>query len=132
MLKKLTFAFCLMVLAADSIWAGTRRVSVVIEGMACPFCTYNVEKRIKTLDGAAKDLNWAASVEAGTVGFDWQGDVTFSKKAVREQIIKAGFTPGKIKIDAPCSATGATSDPPSDQPEAPAKNKAVPPKDTGS
>ena len=88
----------LMILAAAPALAGVKRVTVQVDGLACPFCTYNVEKRIKTLDGVPKDLHWEASVEKGTASFDWNPDLEFNEEAVREQVRKAGFTPRELYV----------------------------------
>ncbi len=75
-----------------------KRVTVQVDGMACPFCTYNVEKRIKTLDAVPASPNYEASVEKGQVSFDWKSDVPVDRSAIREQVRKAGFTPGTIDV----------------------------------
>jgi len=74
------------------------RVTVQVDGMACPFCTFNVEKRIKTLDAVPDKPNYEASVDKGQVSFDWKTDVPVDRAAIREQVRKAGFTPGAIEV----------------------------------
>jgi len=98
MLRQLPTILILMTLMTVPALAGEKRVAVHVKGLACPFCTYNLEKRIKTLDGVPDKPNWQASVEKGTASFDWKADVPFDEDAVREQIRKAGFTPGKVEV----------------------------------
>jgi len=98
MLRKLPTILLLLTLMTAPALAGEKRVTVHVKGLACPFCTYNLEKRIKTLDGVPDKPDWQASVEKGTASFDWKADVPFDEDAVREQIRKAGFTPGKIEV----------------------------------
>ncbi len=55
--KKAVAVALLMVLAAPNLAAAAvEQVSVRIDGLACPFCAYNIEKRVKTLDGVRRNL----------------------------------------------------------------------------
>jgi len=78
--------------------APPKRVTAHVEGMACPFCAFNIEKRIKTLKQVPDEANYQASVDEGAVSFDWKADASVDKEAIREQIKKAGFTPGGIEV----------------------------------
>jgi mercuric ion binding protein len=98
MFRKILIALGLWALMAAPALAGNKRVTAHVEGLACPFCTYNLEKRITTLEGVPDDPDWQASVEKGTASFDWKADVPFDEAAVREQIRKAGFTPRRIEV----------------------------------
>jgi len=81
-------------------FAGVTKVIVHVDGMACPFCAYNIEKRMKTLDGVARDAEFNVSVERGIAELAWKEDVAFDPNAVRDQVRRAGFTPGGISITA--------------------------------
>ncbi len=98
MLRTFAIAACLLAFVGAPALAGEKRVTVHVKGLACPFCTYNLEKRIRTLEGVPDEPNWQASVEKGTASFDWKADVPFDEAAVREQIRKAGFTPDKVEV----------------------------------
>jgi len=87
-----------------------KRVTVHVKGMACPFCVYNIEKRIKTLDAVPENPNWQASVDNGQVSFDWKADAAVDKAAIREQIEKAGFTPGEIEVAGSRDSSGEQSE----------------------
>jgi len=96
-----TFAFVFMlVFVAAPVLAGVEEVRVHVEGMACPFCAYNIEKRLKTLEGVPGDAPFNVSLEKGLATLNWQRDVRFDPAAVREQIRRGGFTPGKIDVTA--------------------------------
>jgi len=86
-------------LAVPSV-AGVIHVRVHVDGMACPFCAYNIEKRMKTLEGVARDAEFNVSVERGIAELAWEKDVAFDPDAVRDQVRRAGFTPGGISITA--------------------------------
>jgi len=87
-----------LTLVSVAFGATGKRVTVHVKGMACPFCAYNIEKRIKTLDAVPDNPNYEASVDKGQVSFDWKADAAVDKAAIREQIEKAGFTPGDMTV----------------------------------
>jgi len=79
-------------------FGSVERVTVQVDGMACPFCAFNIEKRMKTLEGVDGKADFTVSVERGRAELAWQGMVEFDPNAVREQIRRAGFTPAAISI----------------------------------
>ncbi len=81
-------------------FGSVERVTVQVDGMACPFCAYNIEKRMKTLEGVDRKADFTVSVERGRAELAWRGLVEFDPNAVREQIRRAGFTPAAISITA--------------------------------
>ena len=83
--------------------AGVEQVSVRVDGLACPFCAYNIEKRVKTLDGVERDAPIVTSVENGTARFPWKPGVAFDPAAIRKAIKEAGFTPRELTV----TVTGA-------------------------
>ena len=97
--KLAVVAALLSVLAvASRSQAAVEQVSVRIDGLACPFCAYNIEKRVKTLDGVERDTRVVTSVENGTAMFPWKAGVVFDPEAVRKAIRQAGFTPREISV----------------------------------
>ena len=76
------------------------RVTVYVDGMACPFCAHNIEKRMKTLEGVDATTALTVSVEKGLAELAWKQHVEFDPAAVRDQIRRAGFTPAAILITA--------------------------------
>ena len=102
MFRKKEFATAILVtLAATSLLsAGVERVTVRVDGLACPFCAYNIEKRMRTLEGVTKDSPFKMSVETGIAELAWSSTISFDPAAIRTQIRKAGFTPRDISITA--------------------------------
>ncbi len=97
MLKVISFAAVLTV-APSLALAAVEQVSVRIDGLACPFCAYNIEKRVKTLDGVERDARIVTSVERGIATFPWKPGVAFDPAAVRKAIRQAGFTPREVSV----------------------------------
>ncbi len=98
--KQAVAAALLMVLAAPSLaLAAVEKVRVRIDGLACPFCAYNIEKRVKTLDGVDKKARLNISVETGLARVPWNGR-PFDLAALKKAIVEAGFTPGEVSVRA--------------------------------
>lgn len=91
-------AVLLLGLAPMAQAAPPKRVTAHVKGMACPFCVYNIEKRIETLEAVPDDPDYEASVDEGWVRFDWKARAPLDKDAIRAQIEKAGFSPGPIEV----------------------------------
>jgi len=73
---------------AGSAFAQVDQYTVGVDGMACPFCAYGIEKKLKALDGVASlDIH----IEKGTVDvhLDQGGKVT--PDDLERAIEKAGF-----------------------------------------
>lgn len=73
----------------------TPQAVIRIDGMACPFCTYNIQRQVEALDG----------VEAVDVSLDrGEAYVTLSKQnppsaeQLREAVKSAGFTARKVQM----------------------------------
>ena len=116
MLRKNAIALLVVFLlrAVSPVFAGVQQVSVRVDGIACPFCAYNIEKRVKTLDGVEKGARIVTSIEHGKATFPWKTDVAFDPDAVRKAIREAGFTPRQISV----TATGTIEAGPTHDPEA--------------
>ena len=76
------------------------RVTVRVDGLACPFCSYNIEKRVRPLKGVARDAKIVTSLKEGSAEFPWKPDVPFDPGAVRKAVREAGFTPREIFVTA--------------------------------
>lgn len=97
MLKVISFAAVLTV-APSLALAAVEQVSVRIDGLACPFCAYNIEKRVRTLDGVDRNARIVTSVERGIATFPWKPGVDLDPAAVRKAIRQAGFTPREVSV----------------------------------
>jgi copper chaperone CopZ len=80
--------------AAAASAAGIDHVEVRVNGMACPFCAYGIEKKLRALPGAR---NVKVDLEGGRATFEAPaGAVT--EQQIRQAIKEAGFTPGAINV----------------------------------
>lgn len=81
------------VLAQDEI--ATPDAIVYVDGLACPFCAYGIEKKLKNLD-AIQQLE--VQLEKGRVLLKFREGQTLTKKAIQQAVKKAGFTARKIEF----------------------------------
>lgn len=82
----------------SAVQLGVEEVRVNVKGLACPFCAYNIEKRVKKLDGVDRKAPFNVSLERGVASFTWKPSIPFGPSVVNEQVKKAGFTPGTIDV----------------------------------
>lgn len=63
--------------------------NVGVDGLACPFCAFGIEKQLQKLDGVTHlDTN----LEEGHVIVKMQEGKTLDEAAVKQAVKKAGFT----------------------------------------
>ena len=71
---------------------------VRVDGLACPFCAYGLEKKLKKLEGVASiEIN----IEEATVELTLQPEAEVTEEAIREKVKAAGFTPKEIAFREP-------------------------------
>jgi copper chaperone CopZ len=75
--------------------ARVSNMTVAVDGMACPFCAYGVEKRLKTVRGVA---TVAVDMKTGTASLTAKPKVSIHYQEVPKAIKETGFTGGVMKI----------------------------------
>ena len=70
------------------------RVAIEVDGLACPFCAYGLEKNLKQIEGVE---SIAINIDEGSVLLGIADGIQISESVVIEKIKAAGFTPGTIK-----------------------------------
>ena len=63
-------------------------IIIEVDGIACPFCAYGIEKRLKKIDGVAE---LSVLLEEGRVQLKMEENATVSEERLREAIAEAGF-----------------------------------------
>ena len=71
-------------------------IDVQVDGLACPFCAYGLEKKLSDLDGVD---SIKIDIEEGLVTLIVQEDTTITEEVIKEKVKEAGFTPGKITLN---------------------------------
>ncbi len=81
------------------------KVSVIVEGLGCPFCAFGLEKKFKEIKGI-KDIN--IEMETGEMTFAVPNSLELSMDAIGEQVTKAGYTPVEVNITRADGSTETT------------------------
>lgn len=71
--------------------AQVKQVSLRVDGLACPFCAYGLEKKVAKLEGYQADT-YSVKINEGVVSFDWQSNKPLDLEAIEQAVDKAGFT----------------------------------------
>jgi len=79
--------------------------TVYVDGMACPFCAYGIEKKLNTLDAVQK---MEVQLEAGRVLLSFTEGESATEDEIQKAVKNAGFTARKIEF-AGDSPSGDTS-----------------------
>ena len=93
MKKFLSIPLLAMVLSAAA-FAGGNQYALAVDGLACPFCAYGVEKRLSAIEGVE---SVETDVKSGQVVVTLVEGKTLSEEAARQAIKDAGFTLGSLK-----------------------------------
>ncbi|MBR9910269.1 MAG: heavy-metal-associated domain-containing protein [Gammaproteobacteria bacterium] len=71
--------------------AADMRYELRVDGLACPYCAYGIEKKIKSLNGVDK-ASFEIKLNEGLVIFEADTPAPISKKSLQTLINDAGFT----------------------------------------
>ena len=82
----ITLAILLAPLGAN---AASTAYSLQVDGLACPFCAYGIEKKLSSIKGV-KDIK--VDIKKGQVIVTMADGATLSENLAREKVKKAGFT----------------------------------------
>lgn len=91
-----TAAF-LLVLAPPPAQAQVRQATVDVAGMACPFCAYGLEKRLRKVEGVD---SVEVELKEGRATLNVGEGSSIDLPAVVEAVHEAGFTPGRLEATA--------------------------------
>lgn len=81
--------------AAPASQEAATQATIQINGMACPFCTYNIQRQIEALEGVQRvDV----SLEKGEAYVSLSKQNPPTAKQLREAVESAGFTPGQVRM----------------------------------
>ena len=87
-MKKIIVMLLALVMSTAAFAAGTQ-YQMRVDGLACPYCAYGIEKKLNKIDGVEKidvDLN------KGLVVVDVAEGVTLSEEQMTQLFKDAGFT----------------------------------------
>jgi len=91
-MKNIAFIL-LMSFSLSSIAAGSH-YKIRVDGLACPYCAYGIEKKLKKIPGLS---NIKVDLKKGLVSVDVKEGVALSEKQMRTLFKDAGFTYRSMK-----------------------------------
>jgi mercuric ion binding protein len=78
-----------LALAAGGVLAAPAVYRLHVDGLACPFCAYGIEKKLGALDGVQ---HLETNIADGTVTVTMQDGVALGEAAAAQAVRQAGFT----------------------------------------
>ncbi len=81
-----------VLMMAGTLWSKPDQYDhyeVVVDGMACPFCAYGIEKQLDRITGISET---ELDVSAGVIRLSVDENVVLDESAVRRAVEKAGFS----------------------------------------
>ena len=91
-------------LASATAFAGAHQYRLRVDGLACPFCAYGIEKKLNATKGV-KAIQ--IDINAGTVTVTMEAGGALSEAQARQIVKDAGFTLGSFQtIPAPPGKAG--------------------------
>ena len=85
----------ILILLTGVAQARVSALTVAVDGMACPFCAFGVEKKLKTVNGME---SVSVDMKAGTASLTARPAESIHFQEVPKAIKEAGFTAGVINI----------------------------------
>jgi mercuric ion binding protein len=90
-----TMLAALLLLFSNPAYARVSSLSVEVNGMACPFCAFGVEKRLKTVTGVASA---SVDMKTGKAFVTAMPELSIDYENVPQAVKDAGFTAGDMLI----------------------------------
>ncbi len=79
---------------SSAAFAGGNQYALAIDGLACPFCAYGIEKTLSAIEGVE---SVETDIKSGQVVVTLAEGKTLSEEVARQAIKDAGFTLRSLK-----------------------------------
>lgn len=79
-----------------SVLAESTRYEMRVDGLACPFCAYGIEKKFKAIEGTR---NIDVDLDKGLVTVELQGQRRFTDEEMKKLFADSGFTFRSMKTE---------------------------------
>jgi len=84
----------MMFSAVSTSFAAGTNYNIRVDGLACPFCAYGIEKKFKKMDGIS---NIKVDLDEGLVSVDAKEGVELKEEAMKKLFNDSGFTYRSMK-----------------------------------
>lgn len=82
-------AFLLILSSSHFVWAQGKELILRVDGLACPFCAYGLEKKITKMEGV---LSFDADLEKGEVYVTLNDQANIDISSINKAVKESGFT----------------------------------------
>jgi cation transport ATPase len=89
MLKRLFVTLTFLAIVVGTADAEVEEVRVQVKGLACPFCTFGIEKYLKKVPGV---LSAETTIKTGVVRLRLKPESSLDLQSFRNAVARAGFT----------------------------------------
>ncbi len=93
-MKKFLSIPLLAIVLSTAAFAGGNQYALAVDGLACPFCAYGVEKRLSAIEGVE---SVETDIKRGQVVVTLAEGKTLSEEVARQAVEDAGFTLRSLK-----------------------------------
>jgi mercuric ion binding protein len=88
-MKRYWLTTLLALILSQAAWAAGRHYEMRVDGLACPYCAYGIEKKFKAIDGVEKIH---VDLDKGLVSVDTREETKFTDEQMKALFKDAGFT----------------------------------------
>lgn len=89
MLKRFFVTLTFLAIVVGAAGAEVEEVRVQVKGLACPFCTFGIEKNLKKIPGV---LSAETTIKTGVVRLRLRPESSLDLQSFRNAVTRAGFT----------------------------------------
>ena len=93
-MKKFLLIPLLAVVLSAAAFAGGNQYALGVDGLACPFCAYGIEKKLSAIEGV-EDIE--TDIKSGEVVVTLAEGKMLSEEVARQAVKDAGFTLRSLK-----------------------------------
>lgn len=82
------------ILVSISVWAAAPTYQLQVDGLACPFCAYGIEKKLSAFEGVQ---SVETHIKDGTVIITMKDGGTLQEASAKKAVKEAGFSLRKFE-----------------------------------
>ena len=88
-MKKFVLTMLIVLYCNPMVYAAGTEYQLGVDGVACPFCVYGIEKQLDKIGGI---VGMESDIGSGVIHLTVDESVTVTEEKVRQAVEKAGFS----------------------------------------
>ncbi len=93
-MKKIILAIAMSILMIQTVQAAGTQYEMRVDGLACPFCAYGIEKKLKAIEGTS---NISVDLNKGLVKVEMAEGKSLTEDRMKKLFSDSGFTYRSMK-----------------------------------